>query len=193
MKRRRTGSRASAAALTRSTFKQIMGALMQTVLLLGGSGRLGSALRARWDHVVAPPSSELDLRDDDAIARRIDELEPALIVNCAGLTDVDGCERDPQATDELNGYAPRTTRSSCGMAGVPCVYISTDYVFSGHPERSLAEEDALAPVNRYGQSKARGEGLVLDSGAQALVARSVALRRTQTGLRSLRARSLAQR
>ena len=45
---------------------------MQTVLLLGGSGRLGSALRARWDHVVAPPSSELDLRDDDAIARRID-------------------------------------------------------------------------------------------------------------------------
>ena len=70
---------------------------MQTVLLLGGSGRLGSALRARWDHVVAPPSSELDLRDDDAIARRIDELEPALIVNCAGLTDVDGCERDPQA------------------------------------------------------------------------------------------------
>ena len=29
----------------------------------------------------------------------------------------------------------------------------------------------MAPVNRYGQSKARGEGLVLDSGAQALVAR----------------------
>ena len=105
---------------------------MQTVLLLGGSGRLGSALRARWDHVVAPPSSELDLRDDDAIARRIDELEPALIVNCAGLTDVDGCERDPQAADELMA-TPRTTRSSCGTSGVPCVYISTDYVFSDTP------------------------------------------------------------
>ena len=144
---------------------------MQTVLVLGGSGRLGSALRTRWDHVVAPPSSELDLRDDDAIARRIDELEPALIVNCAGLTDVDGCERDPQAADELNGYAPGRLARRAARAGVPCVYISTDYVFSGHPERSLAEEDALAPVNRYGQSKARGEGLVLDSGAQALVAR----------------------
>jgi dTDP-4-dehydrorhamnose reductase len=35
----------------------------------------------------------------------------------------------------------------------------------------LHEDDPLAPVNRYGQSKARGEGLVLDSGANALVAR----------------------
>ena len=144
---------------------------MPGILLLGGSGRLGSAVRTVWDDIVAPSSSELDIKDEDSLARSIDELEPAGIINCAGLTDVDGCERDPQAADELNGLAPGRLAARAARAGVPLVHISTDYVFSGHEQRQLHEDDLLAPVNRYGQSKARGEGLVLDSGAKALVAR----------------------
>ena len=144
---------------------------MPGILLLGGSGRLGSAVRTVWDDIVAPSSSELDIKDEDSLARSIDELEPAGIINCAGLTDVDGCERDPQAADELNGLAPGRLAARAARAGVPLVHISTDYVFSGHEQRQLHEDDLLEPVNRYGQSKARGEGLVLDSGAKALVAR----------------------
>ena len=144
---------------------------MGRILLLGGSGRLGSALRLVWDDVVAPSSSELDLTNEDDLARYMDQLEPEGIINCAGLTDVDGCERDPQRADELNGYAPGRLARRAARAGVRFVHISTDYVFSGHERRQLLEEDRLAPVNRYGQSKARGEGLVLDSGVQAIVAR----------------------
>jgi dTDP-4-dehydrorhamnose reductase len=144
---------------------------MPGILLLGGSGRLGTAVSNVFDQVDAPSSSELNLRDGDALARRIDELEPAAIINCAGLTDVDGCDRDPQAADELNGYAPGRLALRARQAGVPLVHISTDYVFSGDDEGLLSEDQALAPVNRYGQSKSRGEGLVLDSGALALVAR----------------------
>lgn len=144
---------------------------MPGILLLGGSGRLGSAISNVLDGVDAPSSAELDLRDEDALARRIDQLEPTGIINCAGLTDVDGCDRDPQAADELNGYAPGRLAHRARQAGVPLIHISTDYVFSGDDEGALAEDAELAPINRYGQSKARGEGLVLDSGAQALVAR----------------------
>ena len=144
---------------------------MPGILLLGGSGRLGSAITNVLDEVDAPSSTQLDLRDEDAVARRIDELEPVGIINCAGLTDVDGCDRDPQAADELNGFAPGRLAHRARQAGVPLIHISTDYVFSGDDEAALAEDAELAPINRYGQSKARGEGLVLDSGAQALVAR----------------------
>ena len=144
---------------------------MPRVLLLGGSGRLGSALRLVWDDVVAPSSTELNIKDEDALARYMDRIEPEGIVNCAGLTDVDGCERDPQAADELNGYAPGRLAARAARNGIPVVHLSTDYVFSGDERRQLHEDDPLAPVNRYGQSKARGEGLVLDSGAKALVAR----------------------
>ena len=144
---------------------------MAQILVIGGSGRLGSALRLVWDGVVAPSSSELDIKDEDALARYIDQLEPDGVINCAGLTDVDACERDPQAADELNGHAPGRLARRVAQADIPLVHISTDYVFSGHEHRDLGEDEPLAPINRYGQSKARGEGLVLDSGAQALVAR----------------------
>jgi dTDP-4-dehydrorhamnose reductase len=144
---------------------------MAGVLLLGGSGRLGSALTSLLEHCDAPSSTDLCLRNTDALARRIDELEPQVLINCAGMTDVDGCDRDPQTADELNGFAPGRLAKRCARAGIALVHISTDYVFSGHPEHKHQEGDALQPVNRYGQSKARGEGLVLDSGAQALVAR----------------------
>jgi dTDP-4-dehydrorhamnose reductase len=144
---------------------------MPGILLLGGSGRLGSALRQGLAEVVAPSSAELNLRQTDSLARRIDEMEPEWVINCAGLTDVDGCERDPQAADELNGNAPGRLARRVARAGVRLLHVSTDYVFSGHPEARLAEDAKLEPINRYGQSKARGEGLVLDSGALALVAR----------------------
>ncbi|MDE0881912.1 MAG: NAD(P)-dependent oxidoreductase [Myxococcota bacterium] len=144
---------------------------MARVLLLGASGRLGSALASLLEHCETPSSADLCLRNTDALARRIDELEPEVLINCAGMTDVDGCDRDPQTADELNGFAPGRLARRCASAGVTLVHISTDYVFSGHPEHNHLEEDKLDPVNRYGQSKARGEGLVLDSGAKSLVAR----------------------
>jgi dTDP-4-dehydrorhamnose reductase len=144
---------------------------MAGVLLLGGAGRLGSAWRPTLAVCDAPPSQAVDLCDDDALAQKLDETEPELVINCAGMTDVDQCERDPQRADELNGYAPGRLASQCARHGVAMLHVSTDYVFSGHEQRALTEEEPLNPVNRYGQSKARGEGLVLDSGAEALVAR----------------------
>jgi dTDP-4-dehydrorhamnose reductase len=141
-------------------------------LILGGNGRLGGAFRALAPAgSTAPRSAQLNLTDSDALARAIDEQEPTWVLNCAAQTDVDAADRDARLADELNGLAPGRLARRCARAGVPLLHISTDYVFSGCDDGLLDEDRPLDPINRYGQSKARGEGLVLDSGTEALVAR----------------------
>ena len=145
---------------------------MPGILLLGGSGRLGSALSNVLDGVDAPSSAELDLRDEDALARRIDELEPTGVINCAGLTDVDGCDRDPKAADELNGYAPGRLAHRARQAGVPLIHISTDYVFDGMEDRPYAESDNVSPTSAYGRSKLAGEDAVAQLQPRSMIIRT---------------------
>ena len=141
-------------------------------LLLGGSGRLGSALiDLAPGEVFAPRSAELDVNDGEALARAIERVEPTWVINCAAWTDVDACEADPKRANEVNGSAPGRLARRCAQAHVPLLQVSTDFVLSGPATELLTESEQLNPINRYGQSKARGEGEVLDSGAEALVAR----------------------
>ena len=51
---------------------------------------------------------------------------------------------------------------------------SSDLVFDGRQDAPYVENDAVAPLNVYGRSKARGEGLVLDHHPDALVVRTSA-------------------
>jgi dTDP-4-dehydrorhamnose reductase len=163
-------------------------------LILGGNGRLGGAFRALApEGSTAPRSADLDLTDTDAVARAIDEQEPRWVLNCAAQTDVDAADLDGRRADEVNGRAPGRLAGRCARAGVPLLHVSTDYVFSGCDEGPLDEGRPLAPINRYGQSKARGEGLVLDSGASVLVARVQWLFGGRSGdfVRFVRGRALA--
>lgn len=144
------------------------------VLLLGGSGQVGQALAARsagaWD-LRRPARTELDLLAPD-LETRVAELGPAIVVNAAAMTDVDGAERDPAGCHAVNAEAPAKIARACAAAGAVLIHLSTDFVFSGELGRAYREDDAPGPVNAYGAAKLAAEAAIARAGAAAIVVRT---------------------
>lgn len=87
------------------------------------------------------------------------------------MTDVDGCEANPEMAHEINGEAPGTLAAHCDTAGVSFVHVSTDYVFNGEARSPYTESDTANPVQVYGESKLAGERAVRREMDAALVTR----------------------
>jgi dTDP-4-dehydrorhamnose reductase len=154
-------------------------------VVTGASGLLGaSVLRAArerldfaegWSRRVAAlpdgtPLRRLDLRREGEAALR--EARPDLVIHCAALTDVDGCERDPDAARELNAEAPARLAAAAHALGARFVHVSTDAVYDGEAAGAHAEDEPPGPVNVYARTKLDGERGVLAAHPGALVVRT---------------------
>lgn len=134
---------------------------MNRILLLGGSGILGSEvliqLQQRNIDYVAPTTSDLDVKDKDNLERYFSEFKPNWIINCSAWTNVDAAEDSFEAALELNAGAVKNIADLANKFGCRVIHISTDYVFDGDSSEPYREDAAVNPVNKYGQSKLQGE------------------------------------
>ena len=134
-------------------------------LITGATGRLGDYLAeaCRRDGPVTTTSRAggdrpCDLIDPVATGILLREVRPDVVVHAAGLTDVDACERDPQAAFATN----RDTAVNLAAHMPPSarlVFISTDQVYPDVP--GPHGEGDTGPVNVYGRSKLAGEQAAL--------------------------------
>ena len=145
------------------------------VLILGGSGQLGSALRARLggDYLLETPTSqELALTDPDAVREHICLSKPAAVINAAAFTKVDDAEVQQELAFAVNGAAPAAMAEACARVGSRFVHVSTDYVFDGHGLLPYIADAPTRPLNVYGASKRAGEISVLFANPKATVVRT---------------------
>ena len=146
------------------------------MLVTGGAGMLGRAVVAaasRLGHeVVAPASSEVDIRDAVAIREAIAAAAPAAVINCAAWTDVDGAEAAEDAALAVNGAGAGNVARAAADAGARIVHVSTDYVFDGATRSPWVESDPVAPVNAYGRTKLAGEEEVAAATAEHAIVRT---------------------
>jgi dTDP-4-dehydrorhamnose reductase len=108
----------------------------------------------------------------DTIGRTIARARSSVVINCAGYTDVDQAESQPELAMAVNGVAPGVIAKACQRSGKHLVHISTDYVFGGRRRTPYHENHRPDPVNLYGQSKLMGEQNVMQAMPGALVIRS---------------------
>lgn len=134
------------------------------LLLTGGSGRLGSELRALLPDVDAPKHAELDVTDAASVTAEFDRHQPDVVVHAAAYTDVAGAEREPRTCWHTNVLGTRHVAEACAARGAALVHVSTDYVFWGDADAARAarggyrETDPTGPVrNRYALSKLAAE------------------------------------
>jgi len=134
------------------------------ILIAGADGMLASALRRRFAQADGPAGrliwtdvEDLDICDAGAVSRLVDRERPGVIINCAGLTDVDGCQRRRDEAMAVNGQAVGHLARAAEAAGSLLVQISTDFVFRGDVGRPYREDDQPGPLNVYGESKLLGE------------------------------------
>lgn len=136
---------------------------MRTVLITGGSGLLGGALRrefADWN-VIAPPSAALDVTRADAMEDAIAGAAPDIVIHSATLTAVDECETHPEKAYRVNARSCEYLARSCERRGTRLIVVSTDYVFSGDSAVPYSEYDDPGPRTVYGASKLAGEEAAL--------------------------------
>ena len=150
----------------------------QPLLIVGATGTLGKALAraCEWRGIDYRLTSraELSLDDADSIAAALDGCGPWAVINAAGWVRVD--EAEACAADCLAANADGAVRLAriCAERGLPLVGYSSDLVFDGSAGRPYVESDPPAPLNVYGESKARAEREVLALGGQALMIRTAA-------------------
>ena len=133
------------------------------VLVTGGSGQVGSALRESAPAGVelhAPSSREMDVRRSGIVGSVVRAMQPDLVVNAAAYTQVERAEDEPELAMAVNGEGAGNVAAACAGTGCPLIHLSTDYVFDGSGSRPYRESDATAPLNVYGRSKLEGERAV---------------------------------
>ncbi len=148
---------------------------MIRVLVTGAGGQVGTelarALQGRAEAVCLDRSA-LDLADPAAIAARVREVRPRVILNAAAYTAVDRAEAERDLALAINGVAPGVLAEEARRAGALLVHFSTDYVFDGTKEGPYVEGDPTAPVNAYGATKLAGEHAIAAAGGEHLVLRT---------------------
>ena len=110
--------------------------------------------------VAAAPYVQMDITDEAAVRRTVEELKPDVIIHCAAWTNVDGAEapENREKVHQINAVGTENIARAAKAVDAKMVYISTDYVFDGQGTRPWEPDDkCYAPLNVYGQSKLDGE------------------------------------
>lgn len=151
----------------------------------GGAGFIGSnlvdALLARGDTVTVVDDlstgrrsnlegalaagaelAELDIRDGDALAARVEAARPEVVFHLAAQIDVRKSLADPAFDASINVGGTANLLEAMRAAGSPrLVFVSTGGAIYGEGENKRLPLDESAPVepfSAYGQSKFAGEG-----------------------------------
>ena len=131
------------------------------VLVTGGNGQLGRGVvargRERGDDVVALDVDTMDLREPAQIEAQLARHAPALVINAAAYTAVDKAEAARDDAYAINAAAVDHLGRACAARQTPWIHVSTDYVFDGTATQPYREDDPLAPLGVYGETKAAGE------------------------------------
>lgn len=147
------------------------------VLLLGANGMLGRELaraceRCHLPLTVLNGSSDCDVAIRDNVWDVLCEVNPTIVINATGYTDVDGAEDDFARALHVNGVGAANLAHACRNFRAMLVQFSTDYVFNGHIQRPYCPSDPPDPINSYGLSKLAGEQAIATSGCEHLIVRT---------------------
>ena len=104
--------------------------------------------------------NELDITQTDEVLRFGEINRPDVIINCAGLTDVELCEKEPENAFRVNALGARNLSIVARKTGAKMVQLSTDDVFDGFGKKPYTEFDDTNPITVYGKSKLAGEKYV---------------------------------
>lgn len=148
---------------------------MKKVWITGARGRVGTALCKLLDsrdyELLITDSKEVDITKRDEVYKQMQAVRPDVVINCAAMTDVEACEKNPDLAYRVNALGPRNLAVEADAQQCKLIQISTDDVFSMRSEVPYNEFDHPHPMNVYGKSKYAGEQM-----AQKLCTRFVIVR-----------------
>jgi dTDP-4-dehydrorhamnose reductase len=105
------------------------------------------------------------------VYQTINTVRPDLIINSAGLTNVDFCESNPDLANFVNGKIPEILAKIAYEHSIKLIHLSTDHLFDGLCS-FYNELSSVLPLNNYAKSKYLGENNVARFNPDALIVRT---------------------
>jgi dTDP-4-dehydrorhamnose reductase len=146
------------------------------VLLLGKTGMLGKELAILFGNdsaytLTSWTHDEVDVTDFQLLEKKIQELQPSIIINAVAYNAVDLCEDtviEKNKAFTLNRDVPKKLAQISKSLDATLVHYSTDYVFGSNEKKDggFVETDIPIPNSVYGMSKYEGELQVQDEGGK---------------------------
>lgn len=149
---------------------------MLKIWIVGAAGQLGMAINQVLDplevEVFNTDQEELDITHTDEVLNFGEINRPDVIINCAGVVDVELCEANPELAYRVNALGARNLSIVARKVGAKIVQLSTDDVFDGLSKVPYSEFDDTNPKTVYGRSKRAGENYVKEFTHKHFVVRS---------------------
>ncbi|MEZ0542113.1 SDR family oxidoreductase [Fibrella arboris] len=114
----------------------------------------------------------MDITDRQQVLDVIAQVRPDAVIHGAAMTDVDKCELDKDGCWAQNVTAVEHIVEACRAVNAFLCHVSTDFIFDGSagPYTEAAEGN---PISFYGWSKYAAEKVVINSGLDWAIARTV--------------------
>jgi dTDP-4-dehydrorhamnose reductase len=177
------------------------------VAVTGGNGLVGGeavALLAGLHEVLAigrgpcrlPPGpyawDDADLADGGSVEAALEAFRAEAVLHAGAMTDVDGCEREPDRAWAVNVGGSEQVARACRRLDARLVAISTDYVFDG-AAGPYGEEDVPNPRGVYARTKRVGEEAALLLVPDSAVARVAVVYSGRPGAKSTFATQIVEK
>lgn len=149
----------------------------KTILVTGANGQLGSELKVISEHYeeyhfLFVTREQLPINNYEAVEEYFKNNTIDFCINCAAYTAVDKAENDAEKAFAVNASGASNLALACKYHKVQFVHVSTDYVFDGTAQTPIKEDTATSPLGVYGESKLKGENLVLQIDPSAIIIRT---------------------
>ena len=134
------------------------------ILIIGSAGQLGKTLEfyiPKGFDIIKSTKKNLNLLNNDQCYRKIQEIRPDWIINCAAYTNVDMAEKEKELAFQINGKALDSISKAALITGTKILHISTDFVFDGKQNFPYKTNQKKNPLNTYGLSKSKGEDYLI--------------------------------
>jgi len=141
--------------------------LKSNILLLGGSGTLGTKIKKSklYPNLKHPSKQELNILNKNKIQKYLIRNSINLIIHCAAIARLKECETNKAKAKLINITGTKNIVDAISnikkrrKKKLKLVFISSDAVYP--PSRGNNKEtDKLSPYNFYGLTKVKGENLV---------------------------------
>ena len=124
------------------------------VLMLGGTGLLGSEFKKISDFILA--GSEIDITAENELYSKLNVIKPNIILLAAAKTNSVDIDNNPIDAINTNIVWVANVTKYCIENNIRLVYISTDYVYDSKSDNHK-EDEPINPFNFYAWTKLGGE------------------------------------
>lgn len=146
------------------------------ILVTGKDGQLGSEIQSicdNYDHnFIFKSSKECNICDPQSLEDNIIKNNIDAIINCAAYTAVDNAEDDIENAFSVNQEGVQNIDELSIKHNLKYIHISTDYVFDGEKNSPYKTNEPVSPIGVYGESKRRGEEIIINSDSDSIIIRT---------------------